>query len=198
MAVSGPQDQVSQAVTIDVARAGNAIAAQVAFALAIDHKAAVTISHRRQFDGVTRGLAKDHIAATCLVSVGGRRVPGSAHHHIGQAVAVDIAHTGDIVATTVTRGFPVNHKADCQRALDIGRKNMPARAFAKHNVAATSSFACRGRAVGRADNHVGKTVTVNVARTCDAVAAVLTQALSDDHKTTRQSGNIRQLNWAIG
>ena len=71
IAVSSANDEISEAIAVDIARTGDASAALVAGALTIDHEAARTSSNGGKIDGAGACLAEDHIGATG-VAAGGR------------------------------------------------------------------------------------------------------------------------------
>ena len=103
-------NQVSQAVTVDIANPRDAHTALVARTLAIDDKAAGARSHGREVDGRGTGLAKHHVAAPTVGSAG-RIAQLGANDQIVQTVAIDIACTGDAETTLVQRALAVDDKA---------------------------------------------------------------------------------------
>ena len=83
-----PDDEVGQAIAIDVAGCRKRMAAVVTRTLAIDHEAVgiTAVGENRQIDRRAVRLAKHHVAATG--SLNGVRSPDD---EIGQAVAIDVA-----------------------------------------------------------------------------------------------------------
>ena len=67
----GPDDQIGEAIAVDITGTGHAVAALIAGDLAIDHEAAHTSGNRREVDGGVCGAAEDHIGAAS-VGTGGR------------------------------------------------------------------------------------------------------------------------------
>jgi len=69
VAIGRADDQVGEAVAIDVASASDATAATVVAVVAVDDEAAVARGNGREFDGSTRALAEDQIAAASTTVV---------------------------------------------------------------------------------------------------------------------------------
>ena len=105
-----PNDQVSQAVAVDVARARHASAAEIVCALAVDHEAAAASSDRAQLDRDAGCVAKHHIAAT-LLDASVRGTTQGPDDQVGQTVAVDIARTRHADAADVAGTLAVDHKS---------------------------------------------------------------------------------------
>ncbi len=84
-----PNDQVGQAVAVDVAGGGNAIAAQVTRTLAVDDETAGASGHSGQVDRAGSGLAEHDVAAPGI-GAGGRVAVHRPDNQVGQAVAVDV------------------------------------------------------------------------------------------------------------
>ena len=63
-----PDDQVGQAISIDIPRAGHADAAVITLALPVDHKTTRATRHGRQVNTRARGFAVHHIASTGICS----------------------------------------------------------------------------------------------------------------------------------
>ena len=103
-------NQVSQAIAVDIARARHAPAAVIVQALAIDHKAAAAGGNRAQVNRHATARAEHHIAAPRAAAAGrvSLRCPDD---QVGQAIAVDIARTRHAPAALVARALAVDHKA---------------------------------------------------------------------------------------
>ena len=86
--------QVGQAVAVHVAHNAHGETALVGGGLALDDKAAAAGGHIGEVDQDRAGFAKHHIAAArAIARAGVARI--SAHQHIGQAVAIDVASCAD-------------------------------------------------------------------------------------------------------
>jgi len=105
-----PDDQVGQAVAIDVAGRGDTKAAAVTRTLSVDHEAAVAIGDCREVDGRAAGLAEDDIAAPGIAASRGVAV-GRSDDQVGQAVAIDVAGRGHTIAAEVKRTLTVDDEA---------------------------------------------------------------------------------------
>jgi hypothetical protein len=110
VAIRCADDQIGEAVAVDVAGSGHAAAAVVAGALAVDDEAAVAGGDRRQLDGAAAALAEDQIAAP---GVGAMRRMAIVRpdDQVGEAVAVEVAGRRDTVATGVVGTLAVDDEA---------------------------------------------------------------------------------------
>ena len=103
-AVAGrTDDQVGQAVAVDVARRRHAVATLVACGSAVDHEPAQ--AHIGEVDRRGARLAEHHITAPSA-----RAVAGCTNDQVVQAVAVDVARRRHAVATFVVCGDAVDHE----------------------------------------------------------------------------------------
>ena len=191
----GANDQVGQAVAVDVTGTGYAPTAVVAADAAVDHKTTRARGHRAQVDCRAAGLAKHHIAAPGAEHRCGARIAiRRADDQVGQAVTVDITCTRHTPAAVVTGTLPIDDKAARpagHRAEVDGR----ARRGAKHHVAAPGIGPGRGArvAVRSAHNQVGQAVTVDVARSHHTETALVQGALAVEDKAARSCGHRTEL-----
>src|SRR6185503_14371588 len=112
VALVRPDEQVRQPVAVYVPGAGNAKAAQVILALAVDNEAAGAVRNCGEIDVAPRALAEHHVAAPELaVAAAGGFAVGRPHDQVGQAVAIDVAGAGNTAAAEVIYALPVDDEA---------------------------------------------------------------------------------------
>ena len=185
VAVGRADDQVGQAVAVDIAGTSHTPAAVVTGTLPIDDKAARPAGHRAEVDGRARRGAKHHVAAARIGPGRGARVAvRSAHNQVGQAVTVDVACAGHAVTALVQGALAVEDKAarSCGHRTELDRC---AAAFAKDHIAAPGIDTGGRIAQVGADDQIGQAVAIDIARTRNAGAAGIAGALAVDHKATR-------------
>src|SRR6185369_3563114 len=106
ISANGADDHIGEAVSIDIAGAGDRPAASIFLRHAVKPEA-ISAIERREIDGggKARGLAEHHVAR----SGGGPVRTGTlgTDDHIGEAVAIDIAGTRDRIAALVSDLHPV-------------------------------------------------------------------------------------------
>ena len=113
-----PDDQVGEAVAVDVARRGDAVAGVVARRIALDDEAvgrresvvrSITCRPPAVDRAEARRLAEHHIG---LAGIGAAVVAaGRADDQVGEAVAVDVARRGDAAAGLVARRIALDDEA---------------------------------------------------------------------------------------
>ena len=191
---AGTEDQVGEAVAVDVASRGDRGAQFVTGALAIDHEAAATGGNVRKLDRRRAGAAEDDVAATGVCTR--RGVEGRADDQVGQTVAVDVAGQGHRDTGAVTAAFAVDDKTTASGGhgceVDRGR----ARAT-EHQVGAPRVAAAGRVGLPGTDDEVGQPVAVDVPDRGDCVAAGVTGALGDDHETAAARSHRRQLDRGV-
>ena len=167
----GADDQVGEAVAVDVARRGDRAAALVVRRHAAELEAVAAVEAREiEVGGKARGLAEHHIARAGIGAV--RIGTAGADDQVGEAVAVDVAGRGDRAAAAVIRRHAAELEAVAAveaREVEVGGK---ARGLAEHHIARARIGAVRIGPVG-ADDQVGEAVAVDVARRGDRAAAVV-------------------------
>ena len=167
----GADDQVGEAVAVDVARRGDRAAAAVARRHAAELEAVAAVEARQvEVGGKARGLAEHHIARAGIAAV--RVGAEGADDQVGEAVAVDVAGRGDREAAAVVRRHAAELEAVAAveaRQVEVGGK---ARGLAEHHIARAGIGAVRVGAVG-ADDQVGEAVAVDVAGRGDRAAAAV-------------------------
>ncbi len=148
-------DNVVEAVAIDVPGRGNRLACPIERIHAVDHESADARFDVHQIDrrAEPAGLAKYHIASAGIVAGAGRRAgtvgPVSADDKVVEAITVDVSGGGDRRAGLVVRIRPMDHEAADARGdvheIDRCRK---ARSAAEHHIAVAGSGARARRRAG--------------------------------------------------
>ncbi len=105
-----PDDQVGQAVAVDIACADNAVAAPVIPSLAVDYKAAGVGCDCGQVDRAAPALTEHHVAAPGPIPSGGI-ASVRPDDQVRQPVAVDVPGAGNTIATVVTPALAVDDEA---------------------------------------------------------------------------------------
>ena len=187
VAFDGGDDEVGQAVAVDVARTSQPVATFVGGALAIDDEAAGAGAHGREVHSPRPCLAEHQVAAAgihaaCWIC------PVGADEHIGQAVAVHIAGVGHPKAAVVTGVFAIDHEAAgaCGHVRELHGGGAR---LAKDDVALA-----RTRAAGRvgqigADEQVGDAVAIDVAAAAHAQATGVARRFPVDHEAAVAGGH---------
>src|SRR6185503_14365068 len=134
IAVICADDQVAQAVAVDISGRGDTASAPVICALAVDDEAAGSRRNGGEIDRAATGLAKNDVgtpgqAAGCGVTTIGP------HNEIRETVAVQIAGACHAFAAAVTVALSVDHEAAgaCRNG---GKRNDAAIAAPENHVAA--------------------------------------------------------------
>ena len=102
-------DQVGEAVAVDIAGARHAVTAVVERTLAIDDEAAGACRNRRQVDRRGSGLA-EHDVASARGGAAGWVTLGRPDNEVGEPVAVDIAGTRHAEAAGIAQALAVDHE----------------------------------------------------------------------------------------
>ena len=158
--VPGSDEQIVEAVEIDVARGSNGHACAARRDVAGDGKAVGPVERGKQNIGrKARGHAEHHIGHAGTLGVG----LWSPEYQVVEAVAVDVAGRGDGAANAVLHGHAADAKAVGSVERGEFRYGGKARRFAEDYVTgAGTKNAIRARLVG-ADEHVGEAISVDVA-----------------------------------
>ena len=167
----GADDQVGEAVAVDVARRGDRDAAEVAGRHAAELEAVGAVEGGEiEVGAEARGLAEHHVARAGMAAV--RIGPEGADDQVGEAVAIDVAGRGDRAAAVVAG----RHAAELEavRAVEGGEVEIgaEARGLAEHHIARPGVASVRIGVVG-ADDQVGEAVAVDVAGRGDRAAALV-------------------------
>ena len=171
-------DEISEAITIDVTSTGHAVAALVSRTLPIDHKATAAFCNGGQINGGSGGCAKDHIGAAC-VGAGGWIAEISADDQIRQPVTVDITSGGNAVAAEVARGLAIDDKA-AVACCDGGEVDGGGVGFAEDHIGAPGTLArCRIAFEGTNDQ-ISEAIAVDITGGGDPMAVAVARALPID------------------
>ena len=114
IAIGCADQQISEAITIHIAGRGNAAAALVVGAGAIDHKAAATVGNGGEIDGGCGGrpgFAEDHIGTSAIRSDHPGIPFGGTDQHIAKPITIDIPHPGYAPAAVVVRFLSIDYKS---------------------------------------------------------------------------------------
>src|SRR6185436_2910300 len=110
IAVARADNYVGEAVAVDIACAGDAAAAAVICALAVDDESASAGGDGREVDGSPRGPAEHDIAVPCALAC--RRIAAvRADNQVGEAVAVDVARRSNAGSAAVVLALAVDDEA---------------------------------------------------------------------------------------
>ena len=173
-------DQVGQAIPVDIARSAHSGADRVMCQCRFDDKAAHTQSHIAQVDSGEVGFTKHHIAFT------GGGIESSPDQQVGKAIAIHIARAADRVAALVIGCGTVDDKAAGSQA---GKFDFFSAGFAEHHIA----FPCIVVGHMSTDDHIGKSVAIDIACAADRPANAIRGRLSIHGETTRTSGHCAQI-----
>jgi len=183
-------NQVGQAVAVDVARAADRKAGPVVAIDAVDGKAARAVRHVRQLDRRGSGLAEHDITlAGFSVAVGIGAV--GADDYVEDTVAVDVARAADRFARAVVAIDAVDDKA-ARAVHDIRQLDRTAVRFAEHDVTLAGVVTVRV-GVRRAHDKVVQAVAVHVADGADRSAGKVRAIDAVDGKAARAVRHVRQL-----
>src|SRR6185295_5274912 len=174
-------EQIVEAVTVDISSRRNGEAAVVVRSLADNTKAVAAVEGRKQKRGTeARRFTEDHIRGACKRTAN-RRAVGT-DDQVGEAIAVDVTGRRDGEAAVVMGGFAhdLESIAAIERGkLEIGRKS---RGLAEDHVGRAGIGSTRGSAIG-ADDQIAETVAIDVARKRDGKAAQVLGRFAVDLKT---------------
>src|SRR5262245_26754962 len=184
----GADDQVVEAIAVDVAGRRHRAAREIDRILAVNDEAAIAGRHGGEVDlgGEARGLAEHHVAVArtvpCISGPLGKHCPDD---EVGEAVAVDVAGRGYRPAGLIGRVLAVDNEAAVagdRGEVDLRRK---ARGLAEHNVAVPRKVAgVAGPVAPRSpDDEVVEAVAVDVPGRRDRAAGLITSILAVDDET---------------
>ena len=200
VAALGADDQVVEAVAVDVAGGGDRAAGQVAGILADDDEAAAAGGDVGQVDGRAKaaGPAEHHVAVAGVGFDIARRVAAlGADDQVVEAVAVDVAGRGDRDAGPVVAILA----EDCQTAAAGGDGcqvdgRAKAARLAEDHVAVAGVIGldiARRVAARRADDQVVEAVAVDVAGRRDRDARIVAGILAEDDEAAAAGGDAGQV-----
>ena len=106
----GTNNQISEAIAVDVASAADGAAAAVVTGLAVDDETAAASSDSREFDCCGVCGSKDDIGAASSAFIIGIRAVGT-NDQIRQTISVHISSAADGVAAEVASGLAVDAEA---------------------------------------------------------------------------------------
>src|SRR5262245_58802384 len=193
-----PDDQVVEAVTVDVAR-GNRTTGYIAAILAMDEEAAVAGRDRGEVDlrRKAASVTEHHVAVTREdAGVAGAIAVASPDDEVVKAVAVDVTGRGYRKAGLIRRLLAMDDEAAVagrdRAEVDLRRKP---RGLAEHHVA----VACAGAgvvgtvAVQGSDDDVVEAVAVEIAGRGDRIAGVIARVLAMNDEAAGAGGHIHQI-----
>src|SRR3954463_2539340 len=153
-------DEVAEAVAVDVARRGDAEACEVAGVRAGDREA--RRAERAELDVSLRpAMAEDHIGLACIRPPAWAVGISGADYDVGEAIAVDVAGRGDAAPGMIAGGGGVNREAGGGiERFQIDRRE--GSAMAEDQPGAAGILAA-GIGVRRADQEIVIAVTIEIA-----------------------------------
>jgi hypothetical protein len=194
-----PDDEIVEAVAVDVAGRGYRNAGEIVHILAMDHESAVAGRHRGEVDlrRKARGLAEHHVAVARLdvriASAIAKRCPND---KVVKAVAVDVAGRRHRKAGLIAHIRAMDDEAAVtgrdRGEVDLGRK---AGGLAEHHVAVACIAACIAGATAALcpDDEVVEAVAVDVAGRGYRRAGPVTHVLAMDDEAADPGGHIHQI-----
>ena len=193
-------DQIGEAITIDIPGRGHRIAGKVSAILPMDDKATRAGSDGGKVNRRTPAgcLAKHHIAvAGTELRIARREAPVRSNDEIREAITIDIPGRGHRPAGSVTGILPMDDKAT-RTGGDSGKVNRrtPAGCLAKHHIAVAGTVfrIARRVAVGRPDDQIGEAITIDIPGRGHRIAGKVSAILPMDDKATRAGSDGGKVN----
>ena len=180
VALPCPDNKIGEPVAIDVPRTRHAVTAMIIGTLSVDDEPARARRHCRQVDRCGPGLPEHHIAAPRIAASGRVAVP-CPDDEIGESIAVHIPGACHADAACIARALSIDDEAASarrhRRQVDRGGSGS-----AEHHIALARRGASGCGAVAGPDDKVGKAITVDIAGTRHAAAAMIVGTLAIDHE----------------
>ena len=194
-----PDNQVGEAVAVDVAGRGHRLAGYIVRTFAMDDEAAVARGDGGEIDlrSKAAGVAEHHVSVACLVTcVAGAVGDQSPDENVIEAVAVDVAGRRDRIAGPIARILAMDDEATVaarhRGEVDLCRE---AGGLAEHHITVARPSACVARPVAARspDDEIVEAVAVDVPGRGHRPSRPIVRILAMDDEAAGPGGYIHQI-----